>query len=59
MRKGSRRITGTNIHVKIDFGVDTYGRLYGQIGANSGGTDVSFCYGIDAGYEVFVRATAP
>lgn len=47
------------MRVKIDFGVDTYGRLYGQVGASSGADDVSFCYGIDAGYEVYVRATAP
>jgi hypothetical protein len=44
---------------KIDFGVDTWGRIYGQVGSSSDTNNISYCYGVDAGYDVYVRASAP
>jgi hypothetical protein len=43
---------------QIDFGIDTYGRVYASINKQSG-SDLQYCYGIDAGYKTFVKAYAP
>lgn len=42
----------------VDFAVDTFVQLYGSAGSS---TDVAwnYCYGAEAGYEVFARVSAP
>lgn len=48
-----------DFHVlQINFGVDTWGRVYGHASVG-GASEASFCYGIDAGYEVYVSTFAP
>ncbi|OTA84778.1 glycoside hydrolase family 18 protein [Hypoxylon sp. CO27-5] len=42
----------------VDFGVDTYGVLFGKAGISSG-SDFTYCYGLDVGYDVFARVEAP
>lgn len=42
----------------VDFGIDTYGVLFGKAGISSG-NDLSYCYGLDVGYDAFVRVEAP
>lgn len=50
--------TLTRVCFQIDFGVDTYGVLFGKAGISSG-SDFSYCYGLDVGYDVFARVEAP
>jgi hypothetical protein len=44
--------------LQINFGVDTWGRVYGHSSVGSA-SEALFCYGIDAGYEVYVSTFAP
>jgi chitinase len=43
---------------QVDFGIDTYGTLFGKAGISSG-SDLTYCYGLDVGYDVFARVEAP
>ncbi len=43
---------------QVDMGVDTYAKMYAS-GGSSTGTAWEYCYGAEAGYNVWGRVSAP
>ncbi|KAI0149722.1 hypothetical protein F4776DRAFT_602927 [Hypoxylon sp. NC0597] len=46
-----------NAAIRVGFNVDTYGVLFGKAEIGSG-SDFTYCYGLNVGYDVFARVEA-